>query len=89
MANILSAQKKNRQRIKHEARNRADKSAMRNAVKKLRAAIEAKNAKQAKDLLASASRLVDRAGQKGVIKPRAASRTVSRLTVAVNALSAK
>ena len=62
MANIKSSQKKNRQRITHEARNRAQKSAMRTAVKALRAAT------------------------KGVIKRRTAGRSVSRLTVAVNAL---
>ena len=87
MANIKSAQKQNRQRIKHEARNRAQKSAMRTAVKALRAAIAAKNGKQAKELLVPALRLVDRAGRRGVIKPHTASRTVGRLTVAVNALA--
>lgn len=86
MANIKSSQKKNRQRITHEARNRARKSEMRTAVKALRAAIDAKDSKQAKTLLGDALALVSRAGQRGVIKPRAASRTVGRLTVAVNGL---
>ena len=86
MANILSSQKKNRQRIKNEARNRARKSAMRTAVKKLRSAIESKDAAKAREALPSAARLVDQAGQSGVIKPGAASRTVSRLTRAVGAL---
>jgi small subunit ribosomal protein S20 len=89
LANIKSSQKKNRQRIRHEARNKSRKSEMRTAVKRLRAAIEAKNAPQAKQLLLPALRLVDSAGRAGVIKPRSASRTVSRLTVAVNALGAK
>ena len=51
MANIQSSEKKNRQRIKHEARNAAQKSAMRTAVKKLRAAIASKDAKQTEALL--------------------------------------
>ena len=89
MANIKSSQKKNRQRITHEARNRARKSAMRTAVKALRAAIEAKDVKQAKALLPPAVRLVDRAGRVGVIKHHTASRTVGRLTVAVNGIAAK
>jgi small subunit ribosomal protein S20 len=89
MANIKSAEKKNRQRIRHEARNRSDKSAMRTAIKRLRAAIEAKDSKKARTLLPPAVKLVDRLGRKGVIKPRAASRTVSRLTVAVSGLGAK
>ncbi len=88
MANIKSSEKKNRQRIRHEARNRTQKSAMRTAVKALRGAIEAKNIEQARALLPPAARLVDRLGRRGVIKPRTASRTVSRLTVAVNRLSA-
>jgi small subunit ribosomal protein S20 len=87
LANIKSSQKKNRQRIRHEARNRAQKSAMRTAVKALRAAITSKNSEQAKALLTPAIRLVDRAGRRGVIKQHTASRTVGRLTVAVNGLA--
>ena len=49
----------------------------------------AKNAKQAKELLIPAVRLVDRAGRRGVIKHHTASRTVGRLTVAVNGIAAK
>ena len=86
MANILSSRKKNRQRIKNEARNRARKSAMRTAVKKLRAAIDAKDPAKAREALAPAARLVSQAGQNGVIKRGAASRTVSRLTRAVSAV---
>jgi ribosomal protein S20 len=59
---------------------------MRTAIKKLRSAIVAKNAKQAGELLKPALRLVDRAGGRGLIKQGAASRQASRLTVAVNAL---
>jgi small subunit ribosomal protein S20 len=86
MANIQSAEKKNRQRIRHEARNRAQKSTLRTAIKKVHVAIAAKDAKQATALLQPAIQLVDRAGRKGLLKRRAASRAVSRLTVAVNAL---
>jgi small subunit ribosomal protein S20 len=87
LANIKSSEKKNRQRIRHEARNRTQKSAMRTAIKALRAAIESKNVDQARKLLAPAVRLVDRAGRRGVIKSRSASRAVSRLTVAVNRIA--
>ena len=82
MANIQSSEKKNRQRIKHEARNASQKSAMRTAVKKLRAAIAAKDFKQTDALLKEATKLIARLGGRGVIKPRTASREVSRLTVA-------
>jgi small subunit ribosomal protein S20 len=89
LANIKSSQKKNRQRIRHEALNRTQKSAMRTAIKALRAAIEAKNPDQARKLLPPAVKLVDRLGRRGVIKSRSASRAVSRLTLAVNRVAAK
>ena len=80
MANIQSSKKKNRQRITHEVRNAAQKSAMRTAVKKLRAAIAAKDAKQTEALLKEAIKLISRLGGRGIIKRRTASREVSRLT---------
>jgi small subunit ribosomal protein S20 len=80
MANIQSSEKKNRQRITHETRNAAQKSAMRTAVKKLRAAIAAKDPKQTEALLKDATKLVARLGGRGIIKPRTASRSISRLT---------
>jgi len=88
VANIKSSQKKNRQRIKREARNQARKSAMRTAVKKVRAAIGSKNATTARDALGEAVQLLDRAASRGTIKPGTASRSVSRLVVAVNSLKA-
>jgi small subunit ribosomal protein S20 len=87
VANIKSSQKANRQRITRTAHNVARKTAMRTAVKKVRAALESKNAKGAKDALANAIRAIDLAASKGVIKRGTASRSVSRLTVAVNALA--
>ena len=89
MANIKSAEKKNRQRITHEARNRARKSEMRTAVKKVREALGNKDVKAAQAALAGAVQLIDRAGSRGVIKQRTASRSVSRLTVAVQTAAAK
>ncbi len=87
MANIKSAEKKNRQRIRHQTRNSAQKAQMRTAVKKLRAAVAAKDTAQASALLKPAAALIDRLGRKGVIKPRTASRSVSRLTHAVQGLA--
>jgi small subunit ribosomal protein S20 len=86
VANIKSSQKANRQRVTRTARNVARKTAMRTAVKKVRAALDSKNAKGAKDALPAAIRAIDLAASKGVIKRGTASRSVSRLTVAVNAL---
>lgn len=88
MANIKSSQKKARQRIKHELRNQARKSEMRTAIKRVRAAIGAKKAADAREALGTAVRLIDRAASRGTIKAGTASRHVSRLVVAVNALKA-
>ncbi len=88
MANIKSAEKANRQRVKRTARNTAQTTAMRTAIKKLRAAIGSKTAKDLGPLLKSAVRAIDQAASKGVIKKGTASRHVSRLTHAVGRLSA-
>ena len=86
MANIKSSQKAARQRITRTARNVARKTAMRTAVKKVRAAIASKDGKAAKAALPGAVRAIDMAASKGIIKRGTASRSVSRLTVAVNTL---
>ena len=88
MANLPSAEKANRQRIKRTARNVAQKTAMRSVVKKLRAALAHKQLKEATALLPGAIRAIDQAASKGVIKRGTASRSVSRLTVAVASLKA-
>jgi small subunit ribosomal protein S20 len=86
MANIKSSEKANRQRIKRTARNTAHKTAMRSVIKKLRAAIGAKKSKEAQALLKTAVSAIDSAASKGVIKRGTASRSISRLTVAVSGL---
>lgn len=86
MANLKSAEKANRQRITRTARNTAQKTAMRTMIKRLRAAIGGKKVKEAQALLKSAVSGIDSAASKGVIKRGTASRTISRLTVAVSAL---
>ena len=86
MANIKSSQKKNRQRIKHEARNRSGRSAVRTAVKKLGAAIVSKDGAKARAALLPAVSLLSRAGRSGLVERNASDRSISRLTRAVNAL---
>jgi small subunit ribosomal protein S20 len=86
VANIKSSQKANRQRITRTARNVARKTAMRSAIKKVRTAIGEKNAKGAQTALKAAIRAIDLAASKGIVKRGTASRSVSRLTVAVNHL---
>jgi small subunit ribosomal protein S20 len=86
VANIASAEKANRQRIKHRERNLFHLTTMRSYVKKVRAAIAAKDAAAAKAALAPAIKVIDRVAQKGVIDKKTASRRISRLQTAVNAL---
>jgi len=78
VANIRSAQKQNRQMIKHRTRNRAAMAALRTAVKKARTAVDAKS-DDAKALVKSAVSIIDSAVTKGILKRGTASRYVSRL----------
>lgn len=87
MANHPSARKRARQRQRREARNRYLRATMRTFVKRVRAAIESKNAAGAAEALRTAVRLVDHAARRGVLHRGTASRTISRLTLAVNRLS--
>lgn len=89
MANIKSSEKANRQRIRRTARNVSQTTAMRTAIKKLRAAMGSKTSKDLAPLLKDAVRAIDKAASKGVIKKGTASRSVSRLTVAVAGLAGK
>ena len=79
MANVASAEKRNRQRIKRRARNQYHLTTMRTYVKRVRKAIEGKDGKVA-EALQAAIRVIDKAAQRGVIPKKAASRKISRLT---------
>ena len=78
MANIASAEKRNRQMQKRRARNRAAMSTLRTAVKRARAAVDTK-AENASALVKSAISTIDKAVTRGVLKKQTASRYVSRL----------
>ena len=76
MPRTRSAKKHMRQTKARTAVNRAQRSALRSAVKKARTATgEARNA-----ALLEAERLLDRAGRKKLIHPNTAARTKSRLS---------
>jgi small subunit ribosomal protein S20 len=83
MANIKSAEKRNRQRIKREAQNRVVRGSARTAVKKARLAIANGDA-DAQELVRAAERALDKAASKGVIHANNASRRKSRLYLALN-----
>lgn len=83
MANIKSAEKRNRQRIQREARNRVYRGRARTAVKNARAAIESGD-ENATELVQVAERALDRAATKGVLHPNNVSRRKSRLYKALH-----
>ena len=83
MANIKSAEKRNRQRLKAEAANRIVRGSTRTALKKARQAIAAGDPNAA-ELVRAAESALDRAATKGVLHPNNASRRKSRLYVALN-----
>ena len=87
MANVPSAEKRNRQRLRRRQRNLRHLTKVRTFVKKVRAAVTAKDAK-APAVLKEAIRAIDKAAQKGVLKPQTAARKVSRLTRHVREIAA-
>jgi len=87
VANHASAEKRNRQRITRTARNKARKSAVRSFVKKVRAAIAAKDSTAAKTELRTAIEQLDKAATRGALHPKAASRTIGRLSAQVDKLA--
>ena len=89
MANHASALKRHRQGKKREFRNLAVKSALRTAVNKAKDAVAGGLLDEAKALVKSAVSLLDRAAVKKILHRNNASRRISRLTRAVNAVKAK
>jgi small subunit ribosomal protein S20 len=87
VANVASAEKRNRQRIKRRARNQFHLTTMRTYVKRVRTAIEAKDGKVAERLKAAVA-VIDKAASKGVIDKKAAARKISRLTKSLNRANA-
>lgn len=88
MANHASAIKRHRQSLKAQARNKAMKTRIKNAVKAVRLALEQKNPEQAQASLSVAVSVLDKAASKKVIHWRCAARKVSRLSAAVSTLKA-
>lgn len=84
MPRIRSAKKARRQARVHTERNRAQRSRLRGALKRVRAAATADAASQA---YAEAIRLLDRAAQKRLIHPNNAARHKSRLAAVVKRLA--
>ncbi len=89
MANSKSAEKKARQALARRDRNRAGRSSMKTAVKRLREAVAQGDATAAQELLPKTVSLVNATASNGVIHRNTAARTTSRLATAVNRLQGK
>ena len=87
MANIKSAKKRILVNQTKAERNKAIKSSVKPAVKKVRVAIEAQDKEAAKAALLNATTVIDKAASKGVYHKNTASRKVSRLAKAVNEIA--
>ena len=83
MANIKSAKKRIITSQKRAAKNKAVKSGVKTAVKKVRLAVEANDAVAAAAAFESAKSIIDKAASKGVLHKNTAARKVSRLAAAV------
>lgn len=87
MANIKSAKKRVLVNRKKAERNKSIKSAVKTSIRKVEAAIEAKDKEAASVALLNAISTIDKAASKGVYHKNTAARKVSRLSKAVNTLA--
>ena len=87
MANIKSAKKRVLVNQKKADRNKSIKSAVKTSIKKVEAAVVAKDKEAAVAALANAISTIDKAAIKGVYHKNNAARKVSRLSKAVNTLN--
>ncbi|EPR30438.1 30S ribosomal protein S20 [Alkalidesulfovibrio alkalitolerans DSM 16529] len=86
MANHKSALKRHKQSLVRNARNRAMKTRVKNAIKAVREAVTLGDKEKATVALKAATSVLDKAATKKVIHWRNAGRKVSRLSVAVSKL---
>lgn len=87
MANIKSAKKRILVNRKNAERNKAIRSGVKTAMKKVFAAIESGDQNAAKAELASATKVIEMAASKGVYHKNNAARKVSRISKAVNQMA--
>ena len=86
MANIKSQIKRNRTNEIARDRNKAAKSAIRTAMKKVRLAVEAKNKDEAVKAQVEAFRLIDKSVTDGIQHANTAARQKSTVSRLVNSL---
>jgi small subunit ribosomal protein S20 len=86
LANIKQSLKRHRQSEKARERNKAVRTRVKNSIKQVRSAIQARDKEQARAALQNANSVLDRAASKGVIHRRKAARRMSRLSRQVETL---
>ena len=87
MANIKSAKKRILVNKTKADRNKAIKSGVKTAIKKVYAAVEANDKEAAQNALLAATSAIDKATKKGVYHKNTCARKISRLTKAVNEIA--
>lgn len=87
MANIKSAKKRILVNRTKAERNKAIKSGVKTAIKKVYTAVESKDKEAAAAALLNATSVIDKAASKGVYHKNFASRKVSRLSRTVNQMA--
>ena len=87
MANIKSAKKRVQVAAIRTERNKAIRSEVKTYVKRVEAAVEAKDKALAESELKAAIKVIEMAGSKGVYHDNTVSRKVSRLAKLVNTLA--
>ena len=87
MANIASAKKAARQAVKRRARNGAQRSELRTAIKDVRKAIAAGDKTAAKTVFQKSVSTIDSIADKNLVHKNTAARYKSRLSAAVKAMA--
>jgi small subunit ribosomal protein S20 len=88
MANTASARKRIRQTVKRTARNAANKTRMRNAIKSVETAISSGDKVAAQAAIRAAQPQLQRAAGKGVTHRNTVARKLSRMSNRIKALAA-
>ncbi len=86
MPNTSSAKKRMRQDAVRNSRNRSTKSGLRTLLRKVRAAISAKNIEESQTGFKTLVKKLDKAAANNVIHANASAQTKSRLSHAIKAL---
>ncbi len=80
MPNIKSAEKRVRQNVKRELRNRRTKSMLKTSIRRFEESLQSGDMEEAKVTLNTAVRQIDRAATRGVVHKNTAARKKSRLS---------